>query len=126
MEKVRLGVIGYGNMGTAHVDWVMEGKVPNMEIGAVCDIDVDRRNALKGKYPEISVFETAEDVFKSGLCDAVIIATPHYDHPPLVKKAFEYGLNVTWASSVRSTSRRPTRRGFRRTPSATGTCSATR
>ncbi len=94
MKKVKLGVVGYGNMGTAHVDNIMTGKVPNMEIGAVCDIDIDRRDALKGKYPEIPVFETADELYKSGLCDAVIIATPHYDHPSLAAKAFEYGLNA--------------------------------
>ena len=94
MKKVKLGVIGYGNMGTAHVENIMTGKVPNMEIGAVCDIDPDRQKALKEKYPEIQFFENAEGLYKSGLCDAVIIATPHYDHPSLVMKAFEYGLNV--------------------------------
>ena len=94
MKKVKLGVIGYGNMGTAHVDNIMTGKVPNMEVGAVCDIDPDRQKALKEKYPEIPFFEDAEELCKSGLCDAVIVATPHYDHPSLVIKAFEHGLNV--------------------------------
>lgn len=33
-------------------------------------------------------------MYKSGLCDAVLIAVPHYDHPKLAIKAFETGLNV--------------------------------
>ena len=92
--KVRLGVVGYGNMGTSHVRNIMNGKVPDMTIGAVCDISKTRRDALKEAYPEIPVFDNAEDMFKSGLCDAVIIAVYHYDHPSLVIKALEYGLNV--------------------------------
>jgi len=92
--KVRLGVVGYGNMGTTHVRNIMQGKVPGMEIGAVCDISEARRKAVNEAYPEIPVFENAEDLFKSGLCDAVIIAVYHYDHPALVIKAFEYGLHV--------------------------------
>ncbi|MBE6750774.1 MAG: Gfo/Idh/MocA family oxidoreductase [Ruminococcaceae bacterium] len=94
MKKVKIGIIGYGNMGVSHVDHVMDGKVPGMELGAVCDIDVDRRDALVKKYPNIPVFENYEDLYKSGLCDTVLIAVPHYDHPTMAIKAFEYGLNV--------------------------------
>ena len=94
MTEVRLGVVGYGNMGTTHVRNIMQGKVPGMVIGAVCDHDEDRRCALKEAYPEVPVFCDAEELFKSGLCDAVIIAVYHYDHPRLVIKAMEHGLNV--------------------------------
>lgn len=94
MEKVKIGIIGYGNMGTGHVKNIMAGKVPKMELAAVCDTDIDRRKACSNEYPGIPVFETAEDLYKSGLCDIVLIAVPHYDHPPLAIKAFEYGLNV--------------------------------
>ena len=94
MDKLRLGVIGYGNMGSGHVGNIMNGKVPNMVVGAVCDNAPGRLEAVKAKYPDMPVFENATDLFKSGLCDAVIIATPHYDHPSLVIEAFECGLHV--------------------------------
>ena len=94
MDKLRLGVIGYGNMGSGHVGNIMNGKVPNMVVGAVCDNAPGRLEAVKAKYPDMPVFENATDLFKSGLCDVVIIATPHYDHPSLVIEAFEYGLHV--------------------------------
>ena len=94
MSKVKLGVIGYGNMGRSHVRNITAGKVPNMEVGAICDISAARREVAKTNYPEIPVFETAEELFKSGTCDAVIIATYHYSHPDLAIKAFEYGLHV--------------------------------
>ena len=94
MEKVKIGIIGYGNMGSGHTNNLMGGKVPNMELVAICDIAEARRKAFSEKYPDIPVFENAEDMYKSGLCDTVLIAVPHYDHPPLAIKGFEYGLNV--------------------------------
>ena len=94
MEKVRIGIIGYGNMGMSHVENIMQGKAPNVDLVAVCDISDTRRNMVKNKYPEITVFEKAEDMYKSGLLDAVLIAVPHYDHPGLAISAFEAGLHV--------------------------------
>ena len=94
MEKVRLGVVGFGNMGTSHCKNIYDGKVPNMELAAICDIAEPRITAAKEAYPQVSVFDNATELYKSGLCDAVIIAVPHYDHPKLVIEAFEYNLNV--------------------------------
>ena len=95
MSKVRLGVVGYGNMGATHCRSIMrEGKVPNMEVTAICDIDPDRLALAEERFPEVARFDNATDLFKSGLCDAVIIAVPHYDHPKLVIEAFENDLNV--------------------------------
>lgn len=94
MDKVRLGLIGYGNMGMGHTSNLMKGLVPNMELTAICDIAEARRDMIKKHYPEMAVFETAEELYRSGLCDAVLIAVPHYDHPGLAIKAFEAGLHV--------------------------------
>ena len=94
MAKLRIGVIGYGNMGRGHVENFMNGKVPTMEVSAVCDCSPARLEALKASYPDIPTFDNATDLFKSGLCDLVIIATPHYDHPTLAIEAFSYGLHV--------------------------------
>ena len=94
MEKIKFGVIGFGNMGTSHCKNIYEGKVAELELTAICDISSQRVKEAKEKYPEISVFDNAENLYESGLCDAVIVAVPHYAHPELCIKAFEYGLNV--------------------------------
>lgn len=91
---VRLGVIGFGNMGTTHARNVYQGKVKNMELAAICDISEARQDKAKELYPSLPVFNDAQELYKSGLCDAVIIAVPHYDHPALAIKALEAGLNV--------------------------------
>ena len=95
MEKVRMGVIGIGNMGSGHTDSLFNGKVENMELKAVCDINPARLEWVKEKFGEdIARFDRAEDLMDSGLVDAVIIATPHYFHPPLAIAAFQRGLHV--------------------------------
>ncbi len=94
MKKVRMGVIGYGNMGTTHVANLASGAVTNTELTAVCDSSEKRRSACSNAHPSIPVFDTPEALFASGLCDAVLIAVPHYDHTRLAIMAFEAGLNV--------------------------------
>lgn len=94
MDEVKIGIIGVGNIGTTHLESIYSGKIPHMKVGAVCDALESRRDYVKEKFPEIPVFNDAEELLKSGTCDTVIIAVPHYSHPEIAIKAFEYGLNV--------------------------------
>lgn len=95
MDKVKLGIIGMGNMGSAHAKNIIDGKVKDMELAAVCDIKAGRRQWCKENLPHyIKVFDDATDMMKSGLIDAVLVATPHYDHPRLVMEAFSYNIHV--------------------------------
>lgn len=92
--KLKIGIIGFGNMGSGHARNLTAGSIPEAELTAICDIDAERRAAAREKYPEIPAFENAGDLYKSGLCDAVLIAVPHYDHSPLAIAAFAHGLHV--------------------------------
>ena len=94
MEKIRLGIIGVGNMGSGHINNVLEGKCPEVEIVAAADRRASRRDFVKEKLPAAQVFAEGDELIASGLCDAVLIATPHYQHPPLAIKAMEHGLHV--------------------------------
>ena len=91
MDKVKVGIIGIGNMGSAHAANINKGKVPNMELAALCDIAEGRREYCKRNYPNVPVFKTSDELIESGLADAVIIATPHYFHPPIAIQAFDTG-----------------------------------
>ncbi len=93
-EKIRVGIIGIGNMGTSHLRNYKEGKMPEVEITAVCDIKADRLEWAEKEFPEIARFETYDALLESGLCDAILIAVPHYDHPPMAIKALEKGFHV--------------------------------
>ncbi len=95
MEKVKIGIIGIGGMGSSHARSLSSGKVANAELTAVCDVRSERLEWATGELgKEVKLFEDAEALFASESCDAVIVATPHYDHSPLGIKGFEHGLHV--------------------------------
>lgn len=94
MKKVKMGVIGCGNMGSNHSRNILAGRIPNAELCAVCDTSEERRKTLKEMFPGVPIFSSPDELMNSGLCDAVLIATPHYDHPGLVIRALEHGLHV--------------------------------
>lgn len=93
-KKLRLAIVGLGNMGSAHMMNILTGKVPNVELTAVCDVRSDRLAFAKEKAPSTARFEHFDDLIASGLCEAILIATPHYFHPPMAIAAFEAGLHV--------------------------------
>lgn len=95
MDKVRLGVIGIGNMGSGHCTSLVEGKVPEMELVAVADLRETRREWAKQNLPEtVRIFEDGDSLIESHCCDAVLVAVPHYDHPRFVIKALENGMHA--------------------------------
>ncbi len=95
MEKVRLGIIGIGNMGSGHVKSLMDGKVPDIELTAICDIRAERLEWAKENYGDkVKLFDNTDAFFESKAFDAVFIATPHYDHPVLAIKALNLGYHT--------------------------------
>lgn len=95
MEKVRLGIIGIGGMGTNHVNTLMRGEVPNMELCAVADVRQQRLDWAEKNLPDtVSVFDDGRKLIDSGKVDAVLIATPHYFHPEFVIYALEHGVHA--------------------------------
>lgn len=94
MDKVRFGIIGVGNMGRSHA-FSLLNEVKGAELTAVCDISPERLEWAAEQLPEhVLRFGTSEELFKSGSVDAVLISTPHYDHPPLAIEALKHNLHV--------------------------------
>lgn len=95
MDIVRIGVIGIGNMGASHAMSISAGKVPQLELAAVSDAVPERRAwAEKNLPPGVKVFADGKELMGSKACDAVLIATPHYQHPELTREALAAGLHV--------------------------------
>lgn len=90
MEPVRLGIIGLGNMGAAHIANILAGKVARCQLVAVGNPTGDKR-AL---YPQLDYFARSDELIRSGHVDAVLIATPHYSHTAIGIDALENGLHV--------------------------------
>ncbi|MEG0215278.1 MAG: Gfo/Idh/MocA family oxidoreductase, partial [Hungatella sp.] len=84
MKQVKIGIIGIGNMGSCHAKSIMEGKIPELKLVAIADRKEERRNWAEQEFAgEITIFNEGEDLIRSGICEAVVIATPHYQHPGL-------------------------------------------
>ena len=95
MDKVRIGIIGLGGMGSNHAGYITRGEIAGAEIAAVADADPARLEGAKEKFGEgVQAFEGADALFAAQCVDAVIVATPHYFHPPLVIQALENGLHA--------------------------------
>lgn len=90
MNKVRIGIVGLGNMGSVHANQILAGKISRLELTAVSDVDPEK---LK-RVPQVKGFASADEMIGSGLIDAILIATPHYDHTTIGIKALKAGLHV--------------------------------
>ena len=95
MSKIRLGVIGVGNMGRSHCKNIKEGKCPEIELVAISDSNPKRIQAMKDDgYENVTYFTSAEEMMDSGLIDSVLVAIPHYYHAEYAIMAMKKGLHV--------------------------------
>lgn len=90
MNAVRLGIIGMGNMGRFHADYLLAKQVTRCELTAVSDAFAGNLE----RYRHLKTYENSEDLIRSGTVDAVIIATPHFLHTSIGIDALECGLHV--------------------------------
>ena len=90
MKELRLGIIGLGNMGSAHAASVMAGKIPRCRLAGVCDTDAEKI----AKYPGFYASTDSDTLIASGEVDAVLVATPHYSHTTIGTAALKAGLHV--------------------------------
>lgn len=93
-NKVKYGIIGIGNMGSAHMKYYRDGKIKEMELVAVCDINPKKLEVAKEICPDVKCFSDASEMINSGEVEAIIIATPHYIHPSLSMEALKAGVHV--------------------------------
>ncbi len=94
MEQVRIGIVGIGNMGSAHAASIYGGNIENLKLAAVCDNVQEKRDWAAEHVPGVPVFADYKEMIDSGLLDAVIAATPHYLHPEIAIYGFQKGLHV--------------------------------
>ena len=95
MNKLRVGVIGLGNMGSEHCRLLLSGRAEEIELVAVADLREERRTwAAEHLPPEVKVYASGRELIAGADCQAVIIAVPHDDHPGLSVAALQKGLHV--------------------------------
>lgn len=89
-NTVRIGIIGIGNMGSIHARTILGGKVDRLTLAGISDQSVDRRDL----FPEAPFFEDPEALIQSPEVDAVLVATPHFDHTRLGLATFRVGKHL--------------------------------
>ncbi|MCD4752412.1 MAG: Gfo/Idh/MocA family oxidoreductase [Anaerolineaceae bacterium] len=90
-NKVNLAVIGLGNMGIPHARDIQ--MIDNAKLFAVCDIKKERADNIADQYG-IKAYYNYYDLLMDHDIDAIIIATPHYDHTPISIAALKKGIHV--------------------------------
>ena len=100
MKKVRYGVVGVGNQGSGYAWHFLRGTIENGELTAICDLKPLRMEQLldifkdKPEVKNVRCFTDYKEMLNSGLCDAVLVVTPHYAHPEITSAFLERGVNL--------------------------------
>lgn len=89
-REVRIGVIGVGLIGLAHADRI--ARTPHARLAALCARDPAKADLASARG--CAYFTDHRDLLRSGTCDAVVIATPHYAHVPIGLDALRAGHHV--------------------------------
>jgi predicted dehydrogenase len=89
-KQVRFGVVGIGGMGSFHLSYLSQ--VTDARVTAVCDPDQGKLDKAAGEG--VAKFTGHDEMLKSGLVDAVLIATPHPFHPDVTIAALDAGISV--------------------------------
>ncbi len=94
-RKIRLGVIGIGNMGSEHCRMIAGGMCPEVELCAAADLREARQQWAREKLGDsVRVFGSGQALIDSGVCEAVLIAVPHYAHEETATAAMRAGIDV--------------------------------
>ena len=91
MNKIKVGIIGYGYWGPNLARNFYE--LPSSDLIAVADLKDERLKQCQTKYPQVKVTNEYHDLFGMGL-DAVVVATPPATHFPIAKECLENNLHV--------------------------------
>ena len=101
MDKIRLGMIGCGNMAASHmhgyrrlakrgVDW--------FEVAAVCDPQIDNARQFAASLGELlptpTVYAGFEEMLDSESLHCIDTSTPHFLHHTIAVRSMEAGLDV--------------------------------
>jgi len=92
-KKLKIGLIGAGSIATcAHMP--AYASMDHVEVVAICDIKIEKAEALAEKYNVSQTFENYVDLLDIPGLDAVDICTPNYLHSKIAVAALEKGLHV--------------------------------
>jgi myo-inositol 2-dehydrogenase / D-chiro-inositol 1-dehydrogenase len=97
--EVRWGIVGCGSMGREHIENLIAlgGQFGGARVTALADAhapSIEAALALCRGAARPQVFAHHDELFASGLCDAVAIATPNFSHAEVMRAALATDLHI--------------------------------
>jgi len=92
MSKLKIGIIGVGNIAEVHIGAYL--KNPDVELYAFCDINPERLKIMGEKYGVTRLFTDKNEMLKLSEIDAVSVCTWNSEHAPCSIAALEAGKHV--------------------------------
>jgi predicted dehydrogenase len=92
-QSIRYGIVGSGMMAIEHIANI--ALTPGASVTAIADpvtSSLDRAAAAIGH--EVARFADAQALAASGLCDAVVVASPNFTHAEVLKPLMAAGLHI--------------------------------
>jgi diaminopimelate dehydrogenase len=87
MEKIKVAIVGYGNIGRYSLEAVEAA--PDMECAGVV-----RRNGSAEGFPELAAYKVVSDIRELGKVDVAILATPSRKVKENAEKYLAMGINT--------------------------------
>ncbi len=92
MEKVRVAVVGFGQIGPVHLRSYQ--RIPDkVEVVSVCDLLPERRKLAQEQYGVKQTCDNYADLFSMDV-DVIDVCIPTHEHHALVMAAAEHGKHV--------------------------------
>lgn len=93
MGKIKVGIIGIGNVGSSHAQCIYDNLVDGMELAAVCDIDASLQPIAQERFPGVAFYEDFHQMLQADI-DFVIVSVPHPLHADVAAECFLQGKHV--------------------------------
>ena len=96
-KKIRYGIIGLGNQGGSYCFNIFDKETAeDAVLTAMCDINPAKIDNVKSKTlnKDAVYFTDYKEMLDSGLCDAVLVEVPNYQHPEMVIECLKRGIHV--------------------------------
>lgn len=89
---LKIGIIGAGRMGNAHAANI--ANIADAEVSAVYDINPEKTAAFVGKYPQVKIMSSPDELVNSADVDLIAITSPTYCHAEGLRAAMATGKPV--------------------------------
>tara|TARA_R110001583_G_scaffold28426_2_gene100873 strand:- start:7975 stop:9084 length:1110 start_codon:yes stop_codon:yes gene_type:complete len=90
-KKINIGLVGLGIMGTSHANNL--SNIAQANLVAVCGLQKNKTDEFASQFGARAYYDI-DEMINSGEIEAIIIATPHFEHTSITLKAFQAGLHV--------------------------------